>query len=244
MLYTFIWGTFFCIGMLLTSIPLGMYHIMRRIMPQKSADRFGYAFTRMWALGTVLLTGSKVTVIGSEKLTQNRDVCFMSNHQGLFDVPLLMGWLGRPVGFIGKMELRKIPFLSGWMLAIHSVFLDRSNARKAVDSINVAAETIKSGHAIAIFPEGTRSKTGEVCEFKGGSFKLAFNANAVIQPLTIHGTRGIFEAKHRIHKSHLTLIIHDPIYPTDAIYKDKPSLIKQIQDEVKSTYDKLASSSC
>jgi 1-acyl-sn-glycerol-3-phosphate acyltransferase len=225
--------------MLLTSIPLGLYHIIRWIFPQRVADRFGYAFTRMWALGTVLLSFSTVQVIGREKLTASRDVCFMSNHQGLFDIPLLMGWIGRPVGFIGKMELRKFPFLSGWMLAIHSVFLDRSNARKAVDSINVAAETIKSGHAIAIFPEGTRSKTGEIGEFKSGSFKLAFNANAVIQPVTIYGTRNCYEAKHRIHKAHLTMIIHDPVYPFDELYKDKPALILHIQSVVTAAFEQL-----
>jgi 1-acyl-sn-glycerol-3-phosphate acyltransferase len=239
MLNTLVYAFLFCTGMVFTALPLGMYHLIRITLPRKTADSFGYFVTRIWARCTIRGTRSTVTVSGWENLTNQHNVCFISNHQGLMDIPLIMGWLDRAVGFVAKKELQKVPVLSGWMRAIHSVFLDRSNARKAVESINTAAETIRQGHAIVIFPEGTRSKTGKIGEFKTGSLKLAFNAEAIIQPLSISGTRNIYEKNKRIRKSQIFVHIHPAIYPEEEIYQDKQRLIAFLQENISQVYNQL-----
>jgi 1-acyl-sn-glycerol-3-phosphate acyltransferase len=233
MIVTIMWFIFFSIGMLLTVPFLWTYYIIRIFRAPKTADKLSYTVTKLWARTIILSTGSKVTVKGLENLTHEQKVCYIANHQSYFDVPLLMGWLQRPVGFIAKKELKMVPILSGWITAIHSAFLDRANARKAIDSINKGIDNINSGHALVIFPEGTRSKNGEIGEFKPGSLKLATSASAVIQPLTIRKTREIYEAGKRIKSSNVVLIIHKPILPLCEVYKDKSNLmllLRQIMD--------------
>lgn len=240
MLITYLWVLGFCIGMICTIPVLGMYHLVRLTFKNHIADRFAYYFTRFWARSIISTSGSKVTVIDIVNLATEKNICYISNHQSLFDIPVLMGWLGRPVGFIAKKELEKIPVLNGWIKAIHSAFIDRSSARKAIDSLNQAAEEIKLGHAIVIFPEGSRSKNGQINEFKTGSLRLAFNSNAIIQPITIIGTRMIFEANRKIRSSKLIIKIHPPIYPKDDIYMDKQLLINKIHSDIRQSYQKLS----
>jgi len=229
---TLLWIVGFCLGMLATIPVLLIYHLIKLFPGNHNADRFAYLFTRFWARSIITTTGSHVTVFGIENITTAPNVCFICNHQSLFDIPLLMGWLNRPVGFIAKHELRKIPVLSDWIKAIHSAFIDRSNARKAIDSIKQASDAIRKGYAIVIFPEGTRSKSGEIGDFKTGSLKLAFNANAIIQPITISGTRKIFEESRKIHKAKLTIYIHKSISPEEEITSDKQALINRIHSDI------------
>lgn len=240
MLKTIFWILGFILGMMCTIPVLLVYHILNLISGNKTADKFAYIFTRFWAKSIILTTGSKIIVIGKENLAQERNVCFISNHQGLFDIPALMGWLERPIGFIAKRELKRIPVLSGWIKAIHSAFIDRSNARKAIDSINQASNSIKQGHAIVIFPEGSRNKTDQVDDFKTGSLRLAFNSSAVIQPITIYGTRKLFETDTRIRKSEILIQVHKAIYPSDDVYKDKNELINRIHSEIADGYNDLS----
>jgi 1-acyl-sn-glycerol-3-phosphate acyltransferase len=234
MLITLIWMLGFCLGMLFTIPFLCIYYIAKLLAGNEKADKLAFFFTRFWAKSIIISTCSKVNIIGKENLTTSRNVCFIANHQSYFDIPVMMGWLGRPIGFIAKKELKKVPILSGWITAIHSAFLDRSNPRKAIESINKGAENIKAGHAIVIFPEGTRSKDGQVHDFKTGSLKLAFGSGAVIQPVTINGSRVIFEQNKRIRKSEISLIIHSAIHPNDDIYKDKTMLIEKLQHVIAS----------
>jgi 1-acyl-sn-glycerol-3-phosphate acyltransferase len=216
--------------MLLTIPFLSFYYLVKVFVGNEKADTYAFFFTKIWAKSIILSTGAKVENIGWQNLEDAKNICFIANHQSFFDIPLLMGWLKRPVGFIAKKELKKIPILNGWITAIHSAFLDRSNPRKAIKSINLGIENIKSGHALAIFPEGTRSKDGQIAEFKTGSLKLAIGSNAVIQPITIKGTRQIYEETKHIQRSKVALIIHKPIYPNDDIYKDKYLLVKTLHD--------------
>jgi 1-acyl-sn-glycerol-3-phosphate acyltransferase len=210
-------------------------YLLKLIAGQRLTEQYTHAVTRFWGRVTVLSTGSVVQVSGYENLTDSANVCFIANHQSLFDVPLLTGWLDRAVGFIAKKELKRIPLLNGWILAIHSAFIDRTNPRKAMESIKTSIENIRRGHALVIFPEGTRSKDCSLGEFKPGSLKLATNAQAVIQPISISGTRKIFESEHRIKKAVVTLIIHKPILPSHYADTDKSKLLQELRQIIGSS---------
>ncbi len=236
---TCLWSIGFVLGMMCTIPILCIYYIVKMLFGVIRADKFAYYFTRFWAKSIIITTGSSVIVKGLDALTNKNNVCFICNHQSLFDIPVLMGWLTIPVGFVAKQELKKIPVLSTWITAIHSVFLDRSNSRNAINSINKAAETIRNGHAIVIFPEGTRSQTGQIGDFKLGSLRLAINANAVIQPIALIGTRNIFEINKRINRSEIVLQILKPIKPSDEIYQDKQLMVNQIHSDIVNAYNNV-----
>jgi 1-acyl-sn-glycerol-3-phosphate acyltransferase len=124
---------------------LSYFALLKLITPKKIYHGLVQKVVRFWARTTLLSTGSSVQVDGSENLPENRNICFISNHQGMFDIPLVLGFVGVPTGFIAKQELFKIPVLSHWMREIPCVFIDRGSARKAIESFAASAEVIKAG---------------------------------------------------------------------------------------------------
>ncbi|QKY71533.1 1-acyl-sn-glycerol-3-phosphate acyltransferase [Lentibacillus sp. CBA3610] len=164
-------------------------------------------------------TNSAIHVTGQEKLPDG-PVLFIANHQGLFDILALLGHLGKPVGFIAKKEIKKLPVVSNWMKLLHCVFIDRSDRRQSVNAINQGIASLKAGHSIVIFPEGTRGNGSELSTFKSGSLRLATKAKVPIVPVAIDGTYQILEAgKGKVDASTISLTINDPIYP--EVYQDK-----------------------
>lgn len=164
-------------------------------------------------------TDSDVHVTGEEKLPDG-PVLVVANHQGLFDILALLGHLGKPVGFIAKKEIGKLPIVSNWMKLLHCVFIDRDDRRQSVKAINQGTDNLQEGHSIVIFPEGTRGEGSKLTPFKSGSLRLATKANVPILPVAIDGTYQLLEeGKGQVGTSTITLTINDPIYPED--YQDK-----------------------
>jgi 1-acyl-sn-glycerol-3-phosphate acyltransferase len=180
----------------------------------------------------VLSTGSKVVVTGKENLPSSGNICFVSNHQGLFDIPVILGFLGVHTGLVAKRELFRIPVLSQWMREIPCTFIDRRNPRKAIQTFQKSAELIKKGNPMVIFPEGTRSRSDKIGNFHLGSLKLPIMAEATIVPLAIKGSWRIYEIDKRIHSATVYLKILPPIKPTDDIYKDKQKLSTYLHSQI------------
>ncbi len=186
-----------------------------------------------WAKTLVKLTGSKVEVIGQEKIPQG-PVLFVSNHQGNFDVPILIGFLEKPLGFISKVEVKKIPLIPRWMEAMNCVFIDRKDRRKAVQSIKDGIATLKKGHSLVIFPEGTRSKGDEMGEFKKGGLRLATDSKVPVVPITISGSYKIMEeSKFGFRPAKVKVTVHDPIYLPQDEKVDGNQLGIEIQEKIK-----------
>ncbi len=220
-----IWFIFFMLLCLVAYFPL---ILSKPFLPKAVYRRAVHWCVRFWARTTLLTTGSKVEVSGLENLPDDQSICFISNHQGMFDIPLVLGWLGRSCGFIAKKELLKVPVLAWWMLEIPCVFIDRSSPRKAVISFQKSAKVISAGHPMVIFPEGTRSKGDEMGDFKQGSFKLPAMANATIVPLAIRDTWRVFEKDNNIHAVPLKLKVFPPIRPQDELYRDPRKLAEHL----------------
>ncbi|MBR1713716.1 MAG: 1-acyl-sn-glycerol-3-phosphate acyltransferase [Treponema sp.] len=185
----------------------------------------------VWARYVFEVTKSDVEVEGLEKLPKDKAVVFIANHQGLMDIPLLYGYSGKPMAFVAKIELSKIPLLSSWMKLLQCTFIDRKSMRASLQAINDAAANVSKGYSQMIFPEGTRSKGGHHIEFKPGSFKLAFKSKSPVVPVTIDGTWRIYEENNDVRPAHVKMIIHDPI-DTDGMTKEEmqelPSRVERI----------------
>lgn len=173
-----------------------------------------------WAKYCVDATGAQVEVTGIENVPTDRSVVYIGNHQGIFDIPLLLGYIPYQKAFIAKIEILKIPMISDWMKLMKCVFLDRKNPRQSVEAMHQGMENVKNGYSMVIFPEGTRNKGGPVKEFKPGSFKLAFQSEADIVPVTIDGTWKIYEEHKKINPAKIKLIIH-PAVKTEGLNKDE-----------------------
>lgn len=185
----------------------------------------------LWARYVIEQAPAEVEVIGQEKVPQDEAVCFIANHQGNMDIPVLLGYVNKPMAFVAKVELAKVPFISPWMVLMGCTFMDRKSPRASVKAMHDAVEGLKKGYSQMIFPEGTRSRGGPHHEFKAGSFKLAFMAEAPIVPVTIDGTWHLLEEKGKLQKGKVTLTIHDPI-PTKGLSKEELQAIPAKVEEI------------
>jgi 1-acyl-sn-glycerol-3-phosphate acyltransferase len=149
---------------------------------------------RNWSRNLLAVAGVKVEVSGLENIPAVPAV-FVSNHQGNFDIPILLGSLDQPKSFVAKIELLKMPFIRTWMKHLKCIFIDRKDARQSLAALSNSASVLEDGHSIFIFPEGTRSKGETLGEFKSGALKMAFKTGAPLVPVSIDGSYKIMESQ-------------------------------------------------
>jgi 1-acyl-sn-glycerol-3-phosphate acyltransferase len=118
----------------------------------------------------------------------------LCNHQSQLDIPALVAALEESTGFVAKKELGKVPLLAWWMRRVGCVFIDRSDKYAARKAMGEVARNM-GAHPLAVFPEGTRSKTGTLLPIKFGGLRLAVQARAQIIPVHIRNTRTALEAR-------------------------------------------------
>lgn len=185
---------------------------------------------RAWARAVSWLTGLRLALHGAEQLARDRPYVFMANHQSAADIWAVYATLPVRVRMIAKKQLRAIP-LFGWaMWAGRFIFIDRQNPAAARRSIAEAEARIRGGDSVLLFPEGTRSRTGELLPFKKGGFHLAINAGVPIVPVVIHGTRAIIPPKRlRIRPGAVAIEVCPPIDTAGLTEGDRDRLIEQVR---------------
>ncbi len=158
------------------------------------------------------IAGANLTTYGVEHVPKNEPVIFIANHCSHLDIGVLCRSLPVNLHFIGKKELMWLPIVGWYMFVAGHIFIDRRNKRKAVESLKKAALKIKNGKSVAIYPEGTRSKTGELAEFKKGAFHLALDAGVSIVPVHIKGTHSLWPTQsNKITPGDVTVRVGKPI---------------------------------
>jgi len=227
-----LWELLFCLSFLIFLVIYIIYIVLKLVLPRRVSRSILRGIARFWAKIVILSTGSKVKVTGKENLPSSGNICFVSNHQGLFDIPLILGFSGMHTGFVAKRELFKIPVLSQWMKEIPCTFIDRRNPRKAIQTFQKSAELIKKGNPMVIFPEGTRSRSNKIGDFHLGSLKLPIMAEATIVPLAIKGSWQIYEKNKKIRPATVYLKILPTIEPKDDIYKNKHKLADYLHSRI------------
>jgi 1-acyl-sn-glycerol-3-phosphate acyltransferase len=160
-----------------------------------SSGRIQHACSRIWARMILKTSRVKLRVSGIENLASNTPYVLCVNHQSHMDIPIVLAALPFQFRFAAKKELFRIPFL-GWHLRRSGhVPIDRVNPRAAVKSLRDAAEKIRHGSPIVIFPEGATSQSGAILPFKGGGFLLASQSMVDAVPITIVGSRAVLKPR-------------------------------------------------
>jgi 1-acyl-sn-glycerol-3-phosphate acyltransferase len=169
-----------------------------------------------WSKAVVKHCGIDVEVTGREHFVPGVTYLVMSNHQSLYDIPVLFYVLGPNVRMVAKKELFRVPIFGAAIKEAGFIELDRGNRSRAIAALEDAKRRLTEGVHVWIAPEGTRSKTGELLPFKKGGFNLALQMGLPILPVTLRGTRDVLEAKgvrsRPNAKVHVTL--HRSIDPT------------------------------
>ena len=174
---------------------------------------FAHRCARAWSWLILKTTGVRVTVEGLDRITPGTTYVFVSNHQSIYDIPVIFASLPYQLRIIAKASLAKFPML-GWHLRRGGhLFVERSNPDPSY-ILNRWRSLVKDGLSLIIFAEGTRSMDGVVGRFKAGSFLLALQAGLPIVPISVVGTRYVMQkGRLRTEPGDVQLIVHAPILP-------------------------------
>ncbi len=192
-----------------------------------------------WMNSLVEFAGVNFIVEGKDNIPDDENVLFVANHQGLFDFPAVVTCLKKPCAFIVKKEAASYPVVNYCMELMDCIYIDRDNAREALKSLSAAADLIKDGRNVLIFPEGTRSKTGEIGEFKNGVYKIIEKAKCKVVPILIDGTRNAYEETGNIKPANVTVKVLLPIETKDMNRKEIKGLSGEIRKLMAKELEKI-----
>jgi|SRR5580704_4886247 1-acyl-sn-glycerol-3-phosphate acyltransferase len=184
---------------------------------------------RVWSAVVLGVPGVKVEIKVRGQIDPHKPYVFMANHASMVDIWAMFLRMPVPVRFIAKKQLGKIPVFGWAMRAGRFVFIDRQNAASARRSIQEAAQRIKEGQSVAIFPEGTRTRDGKLGAFKKGGFHLAIDSGVEIVPLAIRGTGAVMPpGTPLIRAGRVEIEIDEPISTAGLGAGDRQQLLDRV----------------
>lgn len=173
---------------------------------------FSYYPGMIWSRLTCYLALCPVHVRGREHIERGKSYVFVANHQGAFDIFMIYGFLGVPIKWVMKAGLEKIPFVGAACRAAGFIFVDNSSSKAAARSVREAERALKSGASIAIFPEGSRTKTGRLGRFKKGAYQMAADQHLPIISITLNGPFDVLPiGSLNLHRRPMEMVIHEAI---------------------------------
>ncbi|HNW81843.1 MAG TPA: lysophospholipid acyltransferase family protein [bacterium] len=176
-----------------------------------SGKKIGKFLVRYLLIVVLKLCGVKIVTEGLENVDENEKYLVVSNHQSVFDIPVIGAALPLNMRIIAKKELSRFPFFGQMLLLYDFVFVDRKNPRKAVRDLKKAADLLKH-YSFLVFPEGTRSIDGSVGSFKTGGISLAFESGVKILPVAITGVDKVMKRGQLIvHAGTVTMKVFPPV---------------------------------
>ena len=204
-----------------------------------SSGRLYAWHARLWARLGLALSGVNMTLAGTEHLPDG-PVIFMSNHQSNFDILSLLAAIPRQIHWIAKKELFEIPVFGLSMRRGGYIPLDRSDGRKALQSMDEAATTIRQGKSVVLFPEGTRTQDGNLLPFKRGGFILARKAAVPVIPVTINGSSKINPASQiRLYSGNIHMTLHPPVVVPSELCRSEAEtwMMETVRSQIESALE-------
>ncbi len=171
-------------------------------------------------------------VSGLEQLVPGRTYVFVSNHQSIYDIPILFWALPYQLRIIAKDSLGRFPFLGWHLRRTGHMLVDRSRPDRS-KIFGWASRLTSAGLSLIVFPEGTRSRDGRVARFKGGSFYLALEAGLPVVPLSVVGSRHVMlKGRLATYPGEVSLVVHAPLDTTALAGTDPKAFGERIRQIV------------
>lgn len=224
------WFIAFPILLILTIITAVATTILSPLLPNSELSYFP---ARWWGRAFCYLMFVKVGINGLEHFVARQSYVIACNHQSMYDIFVIYGWFPMFFKWIMKAELRKIPLVGKACEAAGHIFIDRSHPMAAQHSLERAEAQLQNGVSVVIFPEGTRTRNGEVGTFKRGAFRIATDLNMPIVPVTI---KGAFECLPRntfnVRPGKIEVFIHKPIEIQNYLPDQIPAAINLTREVI------------
>jgi len=197
--------------------------------------------TKIWAQNALWAAGIPHAVVGLERVPVQQPMVYACNHQSWFDIFQLAAALPGTLRFVAKKELARVPVMGRAMRNSGHVFIDRQNRERAFGAYDEAAQAIRTGISAVVFPEGTRSRTGDLLPFKKGPFVLAIAAKVPLVPVYSAGTFTLMpKGSMRLRPHPVALLFGKPIDTTGMTYEDRERLSVAARRAIEGLRDEAA----
>jgi 1-acyl-sn-glycerol-3-phosphate acyltransferase len=199
--------------------------------------KWQHACARTWSWLILKTSGIRVRVTGLEHVRPGQTMIYCVNHQSAMDIPVLFVNLPVQFRFVAKRSLFNMPFL-GWHLRRSGhIPVERDRPREALKSMKMVAQEIREGKSVLLFPEGHRSREGQMLPFKAGSFYIAILAGVPIVPITLNGTRHVLKPDtYHVRAGQTEMIVHPAIETRALTPKDVDRLSEQVRGIIASRF--------
>ena len=203
-----------------------------------NAENNVHKVAKIWGKILLMISNTKVQVIGKENILRGKSQVFMANHQSDFDILITLAYVPGQFRWIAKKELFAIPVFGRAMKGAGYIEIDRQNHEKALLSLDQAALRIREGKSVMTFPEGTRSRDGEIKAFKQGTFYLAIQSGVPIIPISIIGSGEIMpKGSLKVKPGRIKLVIDKPIDVKGYTLENRQQLIDRVRQIIIDNYD-------
>jgi len=201
---------------------------------------FAHGCARIWSWLILATTNVDVTVSGIERLRRDVTYVFVSNHQSIYDIPIIFASIPHQLRIIAKESLGRLPIL-GWHLRWTGHLLV-NRARPSSKIGERISKLLRDGFSLIVFPEGTRSRDGNVAPFKRGVFLLSVEASLPVVPVAVVGSRHVMR-KGRLMTcpGEVQLVIHEPILTASLTAADVRNLSDRVRETINSSVEALDS---
>lgn len=209
-------------------------------LPKKGGN-LPHLVGKLWARTILFVSRTRVCVQGLHNISPLGTYVYMANHQSMYDILALLGYLPVQFRWLAKMELFQIPIFGYSMARAGHISIDRSDRKSAHKSLQEAAHKIAHGVSVVIFPEGTRSSDGRINQFKPGGFYLAISSGQPIVPVVIYGSRHVLrKGSLRIRPGPIVVSINAPIDTSSYNNSGKRVLMESVRSIMKQDLEKIA----
>lgn len=207
----------------------------------KRDNRFIERLIRFWSHSFLLAGGVRLKIEPNPKVESGGQYVFIANHLSNFDIPTMFVTAPVPIRYLSKKEVYKIPLVATAMRMVGIVRVDREAGAAVHAEVNAGvADAKRRGHSLIIFPEGTRSVTGELQRFKKGAFRIAISNSLPIVPVTIQGTWEAWRPGSKlIYGGKARTVIHDPIPTSDLTLSDMDAVRDEVHRIIEKSYSEL-----
>lgn len=220
------WGVFLPLAVLVTAASAVSAFLLATFSGSLASRLVG----RRWARTIAALTPMRVRVRGREHVEPQGSYVVVANHQSLYDIFVLYGWLDLDFRWVMKQEVRRIPGVGAACERIGHVFIDRSNPEAARATLETAKSRLGPGVSVLIFPEGTRGPGSELLPFRKGAFHLARELRRPILPVTLVGTDQVLPARSlRLRPGTASLLFHPPVEPPAPDGHDLDACVESVR---------------
>ena len=218
----------------LYTIVLGTASLISTVFDRKG--NFGHRCARAWAWLILKTTGVVAEIDGLHHIEPHRSYVFASNHQSIYDIPILFASLPVQLRIVAKASLGSFPFLGWHLRRTGHLLVDRRNPGPGI--VAKMRRLVSEEHSLIVFPEGTRSVDGTVARFKKGSFVVAADARLPVVPVSVAGSRHVMQkGRLMVCPGRVRLTIHPPV-PTMGVARDGvASFAERVREIVRGSFD-------